>query len=354
MKKISGKIRCVIKGLTQIIKPSVKEELKRAISIRAKLAVLYYVGKLSFMYPAVCSEMSKVDLPKDEPTIIYSYWLFDTADIACRLRDDGRFFSRSRAISRAHGFDVYAERNRAGYLPFQMHTVEALDGVYVCSVDGQRRLSSLYPHCADKIKVSYLGTVDHGVTDSSKDGVFRIVTCSWLAPLKRTDLLAKALKIAQKKTPCQLQWTCIGNGHLLVRYKNFADSELTDMKVVFKGALTKKEITDYYSREPVDLFVSVSESEGLPVSIMEAQSFGIPSLATDAGGTREITITGKTGTLIPIDASPEEIARYICGRATMDLSTSEKQIERSRCRKNWLENFNAEINYKIFLKDICI
>ena len=39
---------------------------------------------------------------------------------------------------------------------------------------------------------------------------------------------------------------------------------------------------------PVDLFLTVSANEGIPVSIMEAQSFGIPVIATDVGGISEI------------------------------------------------------------------
>ena len=38
----------------------------------------------------------------------------------------------------------------------------------------------------------------------------------------------------------------------------------------------------------IDLFINTSSSEGVPVSIMEALSVGIPIIATDVGGTKEI------------------------------------------------------------------
>lgn len=49
-----------------------------------------------------------------------------------------------------------------------------------------------------------------------------------------------------------------------------------------------------------DLFVNMSLSEGIPVSIMEAISFGIPIIATNVGGNAEI-VNDETGVLIPVN-----------------------------------------------------
>lgn len=345
-----GKLIFAIKGLLKITDNEVRGELHRAHTLKAKAAVVYYSGKMAYIYPRILSAVKSSGIPETASVAFYSYWLFDTADAACRLRDAHLFRGKCCAVSRGHGFDVYAERNICGYLPFQQSVIKRLNAAYICSEDGRRRLTSLYPKEYAKIKVSYLGTRDCGLGSASTDGIFRIVTCSWLAPLKRTGILAKALKIIMLKYPGEVQWTCIGSGELMESYKEYAATELTDVQVIFKGALSNKSVMDYYSSEPVDLFVSTSESEGLPVSIMEAQSFGIPSLATDAGGTREITITGETGTLIPVEITPEQLTEQICKR--LEMSQAERDNERLRCRKFWFDNFDANKNYINFSDEI--
>ena len=48
-----------------------------------------------------------------------------------------------------------------------------------------------------------------------------------------------------------------------------------------------------------DVVVSASDAEGLPNVILEAAAAGLPIAATDAGGTGEVVIDGRTGLLVP-------------------------------------------------------
>lgn len=59
-----------------------------------------------------------------------------------------------------------------------------------------------------------------------------------------------------------------------------------------------------------DLFVSPSRNEGLPTVLIEAGAAGLPVVATDVGGTREIVENDVTGFIVPPE-SPESLARAV-------------------------------------------
>ena len=57
--------------------------------------------------------------------------------------------------------------------------------------------------------------------------------------------------------------------------------------------------------EICDCLVLTSKVEGLPNVIIEAQSFGVPVLTTDAGGARECILNGETGLVAEPDTAEE-------------------------------------------------
>ena len=60
-----------------------------------------------------------------------------------------------------------------------------------------------------------------------------------------------------------------------------------------------------------DVVVQTSRSEGLPNALLEAAAAGRPIVATDAGGTREIVVDGRTGLIVPIDAQDRLVAAIL-------------------------------------------
>lgn len=91
----------------------------------------------------------------------------------------------------------------------------------------------------------------------------------------------------------------IGDGPdqaMLERY--CADHGLSD-HVVFTGH--QRDVASFY--QMLDLLVLPSRSEGLPNTVLEAMSFGIPVLATCVGGVPEI-IGDDNGVMVPPDDPP--------------------------------------------------
>ena len=66
-----------------------------------------------------------------------------------------------------------------------------------------------------------------------------------------------------------------------------------------------------------DVLAQASRSEGLPNVLLEAAAAGCPIVATDAGGSGEIVVDGRTGLLVPtrdVDALAAALRRTIDDR----------------------------------------
>lgn len=98
-----------------------------------------------------------------------------------------------------------------------------------------------------------------------------------------------------------------------------------------------------------DVFLNVSMSEGIPVSIMEAMSFGVPVIATKVGGTSEI-VNQENGSLLPSQPTAEMIKNellYFCNLSKMDQEKYSKEA-----LKTWKNKFNAAKNYPEFIQEL--
>jgi glycosyltransferase involved in cell wall biosynthesis len=61
-----------------------------------------------------------------------------------------------------------------------------------------------------------------------------------------------------------------------------------------------------------DFFVLSSVSEGISLTLLEAMAMGLPVVATDVGGNREVVAEGTTGLLVPAQ-SPAALAEAMLG-----------------------------------------
>ncbi len=317
------------------------------ISRLGKLVVeLYFRGKTACNIKKIMKIISNIGIDYNDYFCIYSYWFMNHAMVAAILK--GYFNDNGysvKAVSRAHGYDVYTERNILNYLPFRKELFELLDGVYSCSQNGLNYLNKKYK-THSKVKLARLGTEDYGVNQQQRNSQFHIVTCSSLIPLKRIDLFAKAFSIVCKEYN-DVKWTCIGNGKEYKKIRNIIRLSGIENKVDFKGQLSNKEVIDFYKNNYVDLFCNVSTYEGVPVSIMEAQSFGIPVLATKVGGTEEI-VNIKNGFFISPKINEKELAEEIIHIINLN-NLSYKRIE---SRHDWEKKSNSKINYKNWCSNI--
>ena len=317
-------------------------------SLKKRMYLTYFIAKSEVIYEELVKILTDCGLQNYSGVTFYSYWFYDIALAALKLKQCFDIGSK-RAVSRAHGYDLYAYRNPFHYLPMRNYILENIDMVYPCSQNGSNYLKKLYPSYSDKIQTAYLGTTDYGVSVIKKDSSFHIVSCCHIVPEKRVELLAQSL--AQlKDSGLKLKWTHFGGGVGLDSLKKYAEESLNFMEYHFTGEVKNSELMDYYKNNHVDLFVNTSSTEGLPVSIMEAYSFGIPSIATDVGGTGEIVQNGETGYLLDADITVDELAGKIEFFAL--LPDAEKLLLRKKCRSLWEMEFCAERNFTKFAQQL--
>ena len=277
------------------------------------------------------------------PVVAYSWWASAVGyGIARASQDVG-----VPCISRIHGYELYPEQDRLGRIPFQKPGLRGFEGVYADSAAGADFLRNAYPDLEPRIKVAYLGVEDYSVQKGpSIDGVCRIVSCSSCIPLKRVELLAMSMACLLRDHPdITFTWTHIGDGPTLAHVKSVVNAEsLLAERCTFPGFVPQS-VGRVLAEQHCDVFINVSTSEGLPVTLMEAACCGIPLIATAVGGNAEI-VDETCGLLLPPNPGPDEVAAAIASIAR--LSADDRNSLRAGSRDRWSDRFSAEQNYRAF------
>ena len=237
---------------------------------------------------------------------LYSFWLSRPA-FAIASINYNRSNKVKRIASRVHRYDLYEEENNVGYLPFRKFISENLDVIYFSSRDTAEYYNS--KKYSDRSlqalrKLSYLGTNEPEKKKESRNAEkLTIASCAYMIQRKRLDLIIKVVFFVAQMG-YRVKWIHIGNGELEGQIKELAKSTFlgSSVEYEFAGRLPDEEIYELYNRENVDFFINMSDSEGIPVSVLEALSMGIPCIARNVGGNADAVINKFDGFLISKDA----------------------------------------------------
>ena len=346
----SVKLACCAKAVTVFFrgKPQeIKAETEdKKLSFKQKMFLFYYAKRAEQKLTKIENLIENKTLDLSEYDTLYSYWFFDNAYMMLKLAEKYSL-NNYKIVSRAHGYDLYEYRNSLNYIPLRKFTFSGLNRVLTCSQNGKEYLTEKYPDFSDKITVSYLGSVDYSEQKyTRKENTLRIASCSRLVALKRVHRIIEALSELEGKG-FNLEWTHFGGGALFDEIKSEAESKLKKTKYYLKGNMSNVEVMKNYSELSTDVFINVSETEGLPISIMEASSFGIPVLATDVGGTAEIVVDGKNGFLLTKDFTNDKLCNLL--EKIAGMSDDEYMTLRKNSRQMYVENFECSRNVERFL-----
>lgn len=125
-----------------------------------------------------------------------------------------------------------------------------------------------------------------------------LLTVGHLTRMKGTDYLAGIAKDVLKRFP-DWKWMVVGDGEEQVLLQEFVEKNHLTEQMILTG---KTDDVDYYLKK-AQIFVMTSRTEGLPMCLLEAKAFSIPSVSFDIQtGPNEIIKDGVNGYLIrPFD-----------------------------------------------------
>lgn len=269
----------------------------------------------------------------------YDYWFENATLTLAILKKSGVI---NKFSSRIHGFDLYDER-WDGVVPYREFKMKYIDAVYAVSQYGQtylkHKISNSYK---SKVKHSYLGIeMPSDINPKSNNCQEKIiVSASNTQDFKRVHHIPDVLL----KLDFPVRWIHFGSGPCdNVLEENIKKLPL-HIKVELKGHVANSEVIKYYANQHVDLFISLSTSEGLPISMMEVISYGIPVFAGNICGIPDL-VNDTTGALFEIVDTFETIAEKL--KHTLDKDFDAEKIAAFARSK-----FNYEQNYKEFLKNL--
>lgn len=347
------RLKQYITGILSIFRPQLwSEAMKRKMS----KSVIAYLGKYFFCsdgFIALSEKTIKKAIKRNDNVYILATWMSVEAFTAARIKEK---YPMVKAFVLAHSGEVISARNPFMHQSFHEYIFQHVNKVYFIS---KKVLEDYIKDMSDiqlrarfnkKIATLYLGSINNtnSLSQSSKSNAITLLSCSRIDANKRLDKIITALA---KWTGCHINWIHIGTGVLEEEIKSKANSTLSsnpNIDVKFVGRLENSDVIKYFIDNPVDLFINVSKSEGLPISIMEAMSFGVPCIATDVGGTSEI-VNCDNGYLLGVNFSDEDLLGVL--NAFVKLTESEKQKLRKNAYNTWETKFNAVRNSEELFRD---
>jgi L-malate glycosyltransferase len=209
-----------------------------------------------------------------------------------------------KVVTTLHGTDTTLLGRDAGYAPAILHALTSSDAVTTVSeflrqetvriVGVTRPIDVIHNFFAPRgaARPPAMVRAELGLTDE-----LVVIHLSNLRPPKRIDLLLETFARATKPPRTKL---------LLLAGADFSPYRAHVERLGLRDSVVVREkvadIEDYLQIADLGLFTS--ESESFCVSILEAMSFGCPSVSTNVGGIPEVVEHDISGVLAPVDDVP--------------------------------------------------
>ncbi len=200
-----------------------------------------------------------------------------------------------------HGFDAYSRKELNRYLPSYREMFIVASAIIAASRDMVEHLAALgaprgklfYNPCG--VDVDLFAGADPAAAPPTFLAVGRFVE------KKAPYLTLLAFKRVWERYP-EARLLMLGDGELLEVCQQLTRALGIEHAVCYEGVLSQLEVAVAMRR--VRAFIqhsvrtSYGDSEGTPVSVLEASAAGLPVVSTRHGGIKDVVVDGQTGFLV--------------------------------------------------------
>ena len=163
-------------------------------------------------------------------------------------------------------------------------------------------------------------------------GIKLIGTVGRMSTQKNHRLLLEAFSRVQQTIP-DVHLAIIGEGEL----RDDLAAHAADLGVSESVSLVKVTPKMDYFYGAIDLFCLSSDTEGIPLTLLEALASGVPVVSTEVGGIPEVIESGRTGWLVPKGS-----AEFLAKRMVELLQDPSLAAEFALAGRNPLDRDSAE------------
>ena len=160
-----------------------------------------------------------------------------------------------------------------------------------------------------------------------------------LAPEKNLEFLGRAVAHFLKRSK-DARFLVVGDGPSATTLRGFFEREQLADRLIMPGAKTGRDLSDAYAAMDAFAFSSFSETQGMVLA--EAMAAGLPVVALDASGVREVVRDGRNGFLLRADANESEFAGRLMRLEKEKALRSRFRLGAKRTSEKFSENLSAE------------
>lgn len=200
-----------------------------------------------------------------------------------------------------HGYDAYRDDILSSYGKKYLELFQIACAIIVVSKHMYTQLIKL--GCPENKLHCIVYGIDTTIFKNSinqlKEPLF--ISCGRFVEKKSPQSTIKAFKLVLRESP-NAKLIMIGDGELLQECKNLVQELNISQSVEFKGVQIQKQIAQLYNQALAFIQHSVTthqnDSEGTPLTIMEAMCSGLAVVSTKHAGIVDVITDGYTGFMI--------------------------------------------------------